>query len=94
MAQTRNMQDYEQATRELVGGRLRIARAKSGLSQVRLVEALSETLTKKLQPPPLTQASLSNYESGKRSVDLWTAVLLCEALNMELSELVEGVLDV
>ncbi len=94
MPRTRNTQDYEQAVRELIGPRLKAARGRAGLSQKRLVEVLCETLTVKLSPPPLTQASLSNYESGKRSPDLWVTVLLCEALGMELSELVEGALDV
>jgi transcriptional regulator with XRE-family HTH domain len=94
MASTRTTRDYEQGVRHLIGPRLKEARATAGLSQKGLVEALTKTLRTPLYPPPITQASISNYESGARSPALWVAVLLCEVLDLDITELIEGVLDV
>lgn len=62
--------------RDSIGARLRNLRLEAGRSQKELASTVS-----------VTQASLSNYESGKRDLPLWLAVELAESLGHDVKEL-------
>jgi transcriptional regulator with XRE-family HTH domain len=75
----RSGRGYSVASREFdsaVGQRLREWRAKRGFSQYLLAGTVG-----------ITQASLSNYETGKRELPLGTALRLTAPLDITLSEL-------
>ena len=74
------MRNYPQAPllRTEVGNRLREIRRESGLTQSQLSRAAS-----------IGQASLSNYENGKRDLPLATVVRLTDALGISISDLLE-----
>ncbi len=79
MPRTSDAQGYEQALRVRVGTRLRVRRVERKQSQMQVVVALDGVLT---------QASMSNYESGKRTLPLHVAVQLAEYLGLTIEELV------
>jgi transcriptional regulator with XRE-family HTH domain len=60
-----------------VGLRVRSWRLKRGFSQSQLASAVG-----------MTQASLSNYETGKRELPLISALRLTDALDITLADLV------
>lgn len=62
----------------VVGERIRLWRARRGLSQDKLAELLG-----------ISQPTLSNYERGKREVPLHTVIQLIGALNIGLGELID-----
>ena len=73
------MPDSETLTRRAeVGRRLRETRHRRGLSQ----SAVSHSAG-------ITQASLSNYETGKRELPLSTVLNLAAALDVSLGDLME-----
>lgn len=61
-----------------VGRRLRDARRRRGLSQSEVSQSAG-----------ITQASLSNYETGKRELPLSTILNLAAALDVSLGDLME-----
>lgn len=61
-----------------VGRRLREARSRRGLSQSEVSQSAG-----------ITQASLSNYETGKRELPLSTILNLAAALDVSLGDLME-----
>ena len=61
-----------------VGRRLREARRRRGLSQSEVSQSAG-----------ITQASLSNYETGKRELPLSTILNLAAALDVSLGDLME-----
>lgn len=61
-----------------VGRRLRQARRRRGLSQSEVSQSAG-----------ITQASLSNYETGKRELPLSTVLNIAAALDVSLGELME-----
>lgn len=77
--QTSTMGDSETLSRRVeIGRRLREARRRRGLSQ----SEVSQTAG-------ITQASLSNYETGKRELPLSTMMNLAAALDVPLGDLME-----
>ncbi|MXZ47031.1 MAG: helix-turn-helix transcriptional regulator [Chloroflexi bacterium] len=77
--QTITMGDSETLSRRVeIGRRLREARRRRGLSQ----SEVSQTAG-------ITQASLSNYETGKRELPLSTMMNLAAALDVPLGDLME-----
>lgn len=77
--QTNTMGDSDTQTRRVeVGRRIRDARRRRGLSQSEVSQAAG-----------ITQASLSNYETGKRELPLSTVLNLASALDVPLGDLVE-----
>ena len=64
--------------RRATGQRLREWRVKRGLSQASVA-----------RNSHITQASLSNYETGKRELPLYTALAIAAALDITLSEVLE-----
>ena len=71
------MGDSETLSRRIeIGRRLREARRRRGLSQSEVSQSAG-----------ITQASLSNYETGKRELPLSTLMNLASALDVSLGEL-------
>lgn len=68
----------EDATRAEVGQRIRAWRLRRELSQADVARQAG-----------ITQASLSNYENGKRDLPLTTLLHLTRALNVSLGDLLE-----
>lgn len=66
--------------RRLLGANLRELRRTRGMTQMQL-SCLVGTFT---------QASLSNYESGRREIGLADALAVCQALDVSLAELLSG----
>lgn len=77
--QTNTMGDSETQTRRVeIGRRIREARRRRGLSQSEVSQVAG-----------ITQASLSNYETGKRELPLSTVMNLAAALDVPLGDLME-----
>ena len=77
--QTNTMGDSETQNRRVeIGRRIREARRRRGLSQSEVSQAAG-----------ITQASLSNYETGKRELPLSTVMNLAAALDVPLGDLME-----
>ncbi len=73
------MEDPETMSRRVeVGRRLREARRRRGLSQSEVSQSAG-----------ITQASLSNYETGKRELPLSTVLNLAAALDVPLGDFME-----
>ncbi len=73
------MEDPETMSRRVeVGRRLREARRRRGLSQSEVSRSAG-----------ITQASLSNYETGKRELPLSTVLNLAAALDVPLGDFME-----
>ena len=73
------MRDSPTTSRRIeVGRRLRDARRRRGLSQSEVSQSAG-----------ITQASLSNYETGKRELPLSTILNLAAALDVSLGDLME-----
>ncbi|MGE3856355.1 MAG: helix-turn-helix transcriptional regulator [Dehalococcoidia bacterium] len=68
--------DTRRSVQPAVGRRLRASRERRGVSQQRLADLIG-----------ITQAALSNYETGKRDLPLATFVRLASALDAPLGDL-------
>ena len=68
----------EISTRSDVGHRIRAWRLRRELSQAEVARAAG-----------ITQASLSNYENGKRDLPLTTLLAVAQALNVSLGDLLD-----
>ena len=68
------------ARRGEIGSRLRRLRREGDLTQAELARSAA-----------IGQASLSNYENGKRDMPLMTAVRLMDTLGFSLGDLLDGV---
>jgi len=68
--------DTRRSIQPAVGRRLRASRERRGVSQQRLTDLIG-----------ITQAALSNYETGKRDLPLTTFVKLASALDAPLGDL-------
>lgn len=80
MTRTKELLVYEQVVRDVIGKRLKKARQKQKLTQAKLAGMITTT----------TQASLSNYESGKRTMPVHVLLDLCRALEMSPSKMLSG----
>lgn len=69
--------------RAAVGAAIRDKRIERGASQSALAKAAG-----------VTQASLSNYERGKRDIPLATVFFIATALEVEVGDLIAGALEV
>lgn len=74
------MHEIPADVRRHMGARIREMRTERRESQTHLAARIG-----------VTQASLSNYETGKREVPLGVALILADALEVRLAELLDGV---
>lgn len=77
-AVTRTVEDERSALRTDVGQRMRLWRLRRELSQAEVAKRVG-----------ITQASLSNYENGKRDLPLPTLVGVACALNVSIGDLLD-----
>ncbi len=80
MARTKKSRMYEQQVRATMGKRLRQLREGRGLSQAQLAAKITTC----------TQASLSNYESGRRAIPVFVLLDLCRVLDMPNQHMLRG----
>jgi transcriptional regulator with XRE-family HTH domain len=69
---------HERRARAVIGGRVRLWRVKRHLSQEGLARAVG-----------VNQASISNYEAGRRDVPVSTMIRIADVLQVPFEELID-----